>query len=97
MDFNKLYYDIGEFSVKIFHDAKPVDHLKKLRNESLEAIEKPDDVYEYSDCLLALLAAAYKSGFSPEYLINSSFEKLEILRNRKWEKIEDGTYQHIKI
>jgi predicted house-cleaning noncanonical NTP pyrophosphatase (MazG superfamily) len=95
MKTNELYELMGKFSIETFPKADSVDHLKKLQSETLEAIEDPKDVYEYADCLLCIFGAAYKAGFSYEELKLASETKLYVNKNRKWEKLEDGTYQHI--
>lgn len=89
-----IYKNMGELSLSIFNKSTPVEHLIKLKNESEEAINKPDDIFEHVDCLLSLFAASYKSGFTFEDLIKASEDKLEILKKRKWKILEDGTYQH---
>lgn len=95
-ELEKLFISMGVFSVETFHDANSVDHLKKLKIEADEAIEEPTDILEYSDCLLTLLAAAYKAGFTSKDLLDASNEKLEILKTRTWIKLTDGSYQHVK-
>jgi len=92
----EVYYKMGEFSVDVMPDATPIEHLLKLKHEAQEAIDEPGDIVEYADCLLALYAAAYKSGFTYEELRKAGEEKIEVLKTRKWRRIEDGTYQHIK-
>lgn len=95
-----LFNNMGEFSVDVFEKASSIDHLIKLKAEADEAILEPNDITEYSDCLLALFAAAYKSGFSFEDLEKSTENKFEVLKVRKWKILEDGTssniYQHIE-
>ena len=73
------------------------DHINKLKIEADEILSDPGDLFEYSDCLLALFAAAYKAGFTYENIEDASRIKLEILKSRKWGKLDDGTYQHIKV
>ena len=91
----EVYNGMHDFSVKIFHDSNEIGHLKKLKVEVDEAIEHPDDIFEYADCLLALFAASSKAGFTFEDITNASEEKLEILKKRKWEIGDNGLYQHI--
>jgi hypothetical protein len=92
----ETFLNMGKFSVEVMPDATSIGHLRKLKKEADEAIEDPKDIFEYADCLLALFAAAYKSGFSFEDLAIASEQKLEILKTRKWKKTDDGLYQHIK-
>ena len=93
---SKLYNSMGKFSMEKFPDASPIEHLLKVKNEADEAINCPHDIVEYADILLSLFGAAYKAGFSYEELMKASKKKLEICKERKWRKLEDGTYQHIK-
>jgi len=90
-----VYNGMYEFSIDVFHDSSGVDHLKKLKIEADEAIDQPDDIIEYADCLLALFAASSKAGFTFEELLQASEEKLEVVKTRKWKKGDNGLYQHI--
>lgn len=92
----KLYNEIGEWSKKAFPKADSINYLEKLKQEAQEAIEEPKDVYEYADCFIALTAAAYKAGIDFTEMINAINDKLEICKEREWELLPDGTYQHIK-
>ena len=89
-----LFQSMGEFAYKAFPDATSIEHLKKLKIEADEAIEEPKNIFEYSDCLLALFGAAHKAGFSYDQLLEASQSKFEIVKTRNWEKLSDGTYQH---
>lgn len=91
-----IFESLGNLSLKVFQQAGPVEHLRKLKEEADEAIEDISDIMEYVDCLLALYAAAYKAGFTYEDMVKSSNDKIEILKQRKWMVREDGIYQHIK-
>jgi hypothetical protein len=93
---NLLFNEMGEFSVKTFTGATAKGHLRKLKEEADEAIEDPTDIKEYADCLMALFGAAYKAGFTYDALIQAGKEKLEINKSRKWVKLENEIYQHIK-
>ena len=91
----KTFNNMGEFSIDVFHDATAVEHLIKLKHEADEAIENPQDIFEYADCILAIYAAAYKSGFTYEDISKACEEKFEILKTRNWAKGIDNIYQHI--
>jgi hypothetical protein len=93
---DQIFKEMGEFSVEIFNDATSIEHMKKLKIEADEVILDPSDLFEYADCLLAFFAAAYKAGFTYENIEDASRIKLEVLKSRKWNKLDDGTYQHIK-
>jgi hypothetical protein len=90
-----LFNSLSDFVFKTFPDASSNDHLKKLKIEADEAMQDNRDSSEYADCLMAVYGAAAKAGFSFDELIRAGFEKLEINKTRKWERLKDGTYQHI--
>lgn len=89
-----LFEKVGQWSVVAFPDAGPIEHLKKLQTEAQEAIEQPSDITEYADCVMALFAAVYKAGYTFDQLFTATEEKFVINQDRKWERKEDGTYQH---
>lgn len=91
-----LYSEMGEFAKLAFPDAGAIQHLIKLKNEADEAIAAPHDSIEYADCLLCLFGAAYKAGFTYERLLSIAKAKLDVAKERKWERQSDGTYQHIE-
>lgn len=91
-----LFTDMGKFVDKTFPNATAKEHLMKLKQESQEAIEAPMDIMEYADSELALHGAAHKAGFTYKELQEAKKQKLEILKNRSWEKQADGTYQHYR-
>ena len=93
--FKCLFQCVGNWSKETFSKAKPIHHLRKLKQESDEAIADPSDIYEYCDILIPLFAAANKAGFTAEMLLNCSFKKLEICKGRTWEEKADGTSQHV--
>jgi hypothetical protein len=90
-----LFNALSEFVFKTFPDASSNDHLKKLKIEADEAMQDNRDSSEYADCLMAVYGAAAKAGFSFNELLRAGFKKLEINKTRKWERLSDGTYQHI--
>jgi len=92
----RLFISIKEWSEKTFPDAVSTDHLRKLKQEVDEAINDPNDILEYSDCLIALLASVNRSGFTFDDLIKATHRKLKINKGRKWIKNLDGTHQHLK-
>lgn len=90
-----LYNSIGKFAISAFPDSTPQGHIRKMQEEGDEVIENPTDIIEYADCLIALLAASYRQGFSYIDLLNATKNKLEVNKKRSWAKI-NGLYQHIK-
>ena len=87
---------MGEFSRKAFVGATPIDHLNKVKEEVDEAIAKPDNVFEYADVLMAIFSATDAAGFTYNDLLYAAQHKFSVLQRRKWEKLDNGTWQHIK-
>ena len=62
-----------------------------------ELYDDPHDVMEYSDCLTLLLHAAMRAGISVDAIIDVSWDKLDINRNREWgEPDADGVIEHVR-
>lgn len=91
-----LFKFIGSLSYRLFPDAGPVEHMKKLKQESDEVIKEPKELEEYADCLFALISATVKAGFGFEELIDATHKKACINEKRKWKLMPNGTHQHIK-
>lgn len=94
--FINLYEYWGELSYKIFPKAGTIEHIKKLKQEADELISNPDDIEEYADCLLCLIAGARKKRIDPNDLIEVAYKKAMINERREWRELPDGTHQHIK-
>lgn len=92
-----LYEEIGAWSKNAFPDANSIDHLQKLKHEAQEAKETPYKIEEYADCMIALLAAAWKADIAFFELIEAVESKLEVNKKRNWKKLSDGTYQHLPL
>ena len=90
----KLFNDMGNFSTNVLSKADVESHLNKLIIEAEEAKENPEDLSEFSDCLLALFAAVHKAGYSYADFMNTTEDKFKIVLKRKWVLLNDGTYQH---
>ena len=72
-----LFTSIGECSKNAFPDAGSIEHIIKLKHEAQEVIEAPYDIKEYADCMIELLAAAYKADISFFDLVEAVYAKLE--------------------
>jgi len=90
-----LYLDIGSQGKRIFPDAGPIDCLNKMKDEADEAIEEPDNIIEYADCLIALFHASFKAGFTYGELEKAVSKKVKINEKRNWKKNSNGTYSHV--
>ncbi len=57
---------------------------------------KRETMFEFADCFMLLIDAMAHYPMTLEMVRRKSVEKLEILKKRKWERLEDGTMQHIE-
>lgn len=94
--FKYLYQFIGNLSYRLFPEAGPIEHMKKLKQEADEVIENPKDLEEYADCMFALISACVKAGFSYKELDEATYKKACINENRRWKLMQDGTHKHIE-
>lgn len=75
----------------------PKGALLHLEKEAREAFDAPEDVSEFADCLLLILDASRRAGFEPTYLLQQTYDKLQICKQRKWPKPDGDTpVEHIK-
>lgn len=51
---------------------------------------------EAADSLISLLGVVHTEGWTLDQLANAVTEKLVVLRKRRWEKQDNGTFHHIK-
>ena len=58
----RIFKQIGKLADKQFPKADAVVHLKKVLEETEEAIKCPIDMYEYADIFIAFAAAVHKAG-----------------------------------
>lgn len=102
-NFENLFDDYWEFSSKKF-DTKPYDATKGLLREAQELkdiIDLGSDVPEFeleemADVLFYLIYILKRSGYDYSNLLVAAYDKLEILKTRKWKQDETGCYSHIK-
>ncbi|WP_299378451.1 dATP/dGTP pyrophosphohydrolase domain-containing protein [uncultured Kiloniella sp.] len=50
----------------------------------------PDDITEYVDCLFLITDAARRAGFDLDELISAGFDKLEVLKDRRYNRTPEG-------
>lgn len=75
----------------------PIGALKHLADEAKEAWENPSNFEEYADCLLLLLDATRRNGYTILELVNEAQAKLEKNKLRKWGPIVgDEAIHHVK-
>lgn len=93
----------AEWSQKTFgtdSERGPVGALKHLEKEAREAIEERDHdrrSMEIVDCLFLVYDAARRHGLTFEWLYSLAAEKLEINKNRTWQKVAgDEPSEHVR-
>ncbi|WP_085908149.1 dATP/dGTP pyrophosphohydrolase domain-containing protein [Kiloniella majae] len=90
-NFLKLYQAHQSWSEATFGTEKgPIGPLHHLIDEAQEAIECPDDITEYVDCLFLITDAARRAGFELDELVSAGFDKLEVLKGRNYKRTPEG-------
>ena len=96
----KFWDDQAEWSQRTFGSDElrgPLGPLKHLEKEAKEAQEKPDDLFEYADCLFLIFDAARRAGMTLTQLLSTCEQKLEINKQRKWSKpTDDNPVEHVR-
>lgn len=92
----KVFKKVKYFTKSVLKDQNSQNYLNKLKTEILEVEEDPTNIEEFSDCLIALLAASSTAGFSYKQLKKSALKKIKKNIKRTWERQSDGTFQHVK-
>jgi len=85
--FNMIWERRREWSWKTFGPPEvrgPVGALKHLVKEAAEALDTPGNIIEYADCLLLILDAADRAGFTELELLNATLDKLAVNEKRAW-------------
>lgn len=82
----------------LFPGSTADDHLEKLRQELVEVKDAPKSkrLIEYADVFLCFVAAMEEDDFNAADLDAAVDYKLAVNRTRKWERMPDGTFQHVK-
>lgn len=95
-----LANDQSEWSQRTFgtdREHGPIGALKHLALEAQECIESPNDVMEYADCLLLIIDASRRAGFTYLQLFQAGRDKLEVCQKRVYPKPNgDEPSMHIK-
>ena len=90
-DFLQIAADHKEWSERVFGtDVGPMGPLKHLFAEAEEAMENPDDAFEFADCMFLVMDAARRAGHDVEALLEAMEEKLDILQARHYDRVADG-------
>lgn len=87
----------AEWSQATFGNVGPIDLLKHLSKEALEAAAEPDDLSEWADMQFLLWDAQRRAGITDEQITQAMIEKLEVNKQRSWPEPKDGEPRlHIK-
>ena len=70
--------------------------LHHLKMEIDELIANPADESEWADCMLLLLDAARRRGYSPDQIFQFCYDKLQVNKKRTWTQSDNGVYLHDK-
>lgn len=103
-DVFELLWDEQEgFSTRAFGPTSyrgphgPLEHLKR---EAGEAQAKPDDISEFADCLILVIDATRRAGFSCDALLQAALLKVQQNAKRKWpdwrERPGDVVLEHVR-
>ena len=77
-------------------DATDLDtERKKIEHKLEEARYNPGDVTPFADCILSVLLAARHEGFRSETVLKALNDVAAKHIDRRWKKMEDGTYQAV--
>lgn len=100
INLNCLAEDQAAWSQAVFgcdSQRGPIGPLKHLEKEAVEAQENPEDEFEYADCLLLVLDAARRAGFSPLSLVKTARDKMVINKQRSWPTPKDDSpVEHVR-
>ena len=99
--FHNLYDTVMHWSAETFGgtDARgPLGPLRHLEKEAAEAQADCGDLTEYADCLIVLLDASWRAGFTAGDIIDAAFKKMEENRKREWPEVTDpnAPVEHVR-
>jgi hypothetical protein len=96
LDFQDIAREHLEWTQSTFPDLETQSALEHLKDEIKEIEAEPTDAIEYADALGLLLEAACRSGVSVENILEAFRDKIQVNKVRKWVKLENGSYKHVK-
>ena len=78
-------------------DRGPEGSLHHLIDEANECLDNPTDLSEYADCLILLLDATRRAGYTLTDLANAAWAKMDANEQRTWgEPDSRGVIHHIE-
>ncbi len=90
-----------EWSTKTFGPGNRTGGvIEHIRKELREIKKDPTDVTEWVDVIILAFDGAWRAGFSPEQIIQSYHDKMEINYKRSWPDwttlSEDKAIEHVR-
>ena len=96
----KIADEQSEWSQATFgsdQERGPLGALRHLEKEAREAQQCPDDPTEYADCLLLIIDAARRAGFTIDELLRHTWDKLQVCKQREWPTpVPDQPVEHVR-
>jgi hypothetical protein len=90
-DWQDALDDLADWQDRTFGTAQgPIGALNHLSQEVEEAKADPTDIIEYVDCLMLIMAASRRAGFTFDQLHAAFLRKLEINKQRRWAAVKPG-------
>jgi hypothetical protein len=96
LDFEQMENERFAWSVETFPGSTTQSALDHLKDEIKEIEAEPTDLTEYADSLALIMEAAGRAGFTSRQVLIAYRDKMEINRGRKWMRLENGSYKHVK-
>ncbi len=94
----ELFHRISHLNQTQFPLATVTDFANKAISElnEVKAAPKSKRLGEHADSLICVLAGAAKDGWTFDQLLCAAWSKTDVNEVRKFQRLEDGTYQHIE-
>lgn len=100
MNLNHAFGNIKPWSEATFGtraERGPIGPMKHLRKEALEVIEAPGDIKEYADCIILIIDACWRAGFTPSQVEAAVNNKVAEIALRTYPKpTGDEISEHVK-
>ena len=100
MNLNHAFGNIRSWSEETFGTRAvrgPIGPLKHLRKEAKEAIAEPGDIKEYADCIILIIDACWRAGFTPSQMEAAVNRKVTENKLRSYPKpTGDEISEHVK-
>lgn len=91
--------NVADWQLSAFGGSRAPANFRKLAKEATEAanaVSLDAQLEEIADCRICLMAAEAASGWSEADIRYAVAIKMAVNRRRKWRRLDDGTWQHVK-